>query len=202
MSGSARGRPLATPRGGLLRPTTGRVKGAIFSMLEADAARRGFEGDAEYPYQRVLDLYAGSGALGIEALSRGAASVDFVESDSAACVAIHTNLVRTGLADRGRIHTLPVERALSTLRAAYDLILADPPYTDPSLLALLEKIGTSELLSEDGIFVLEYSQSFLPPPQAGRLHLDRFLRHGSTRVGLFRADPDSRQPSPSKLLNE
>lgn len=166
----------------------------MFSMLEADAMRRGPTGPP-FPYASVLDLYAGTGALGIEALSRGAERVDFVETDRRARSTIAANLGRTGFRAKGKVYAIQAEDAASTLAGPYDLILADPPYGDPGPLALLEAIGRSALLRAGGVFVLEHSQSFEPPPQAGDLHLDRVRRHGTTRISLYRRETGI--PSPS-----
>src|SRR5438874_12752325 len=95
IAGSAKGRPLVAPKGLEVRPTTDKVKGAIFSMVDAIAFRRADDVGAS-PFGRVLDLFAGSGALGIEALSRGAEHVDFVEASAPARAAIVENLRRTG----------------------------------------------------------------------------------------------------------
>src|SRR5919206_3890041 len=112
ISGSARGRHLRAA--GSTRPTADLIKGAIFSMLEALAYKRGFEPDAErgdfaaaVAWPRVLDLFAGSGALGIEALSRGAASAEFVEQDAEAARMIASNLRGTQLQERATIHQTP-----------------------------------------------------------------------------------------------
>jgi len=185
IAGSARGRPLASPRGYGIRPTTGRVRAAIFSMLEAEAMRNPLT-DSKFPYGRVLDLYAGTGALGIEALSRGALQADFVETDQRARATIAQNLARTGFNDQGTIHALAAENAASTLSGPYDLILADPPYADPSTNALLDRIGGSELLGEGGLLVLEHSSAFQAASRANSLRLDRVRRHGTSCISLYR----------------
>src|SRR3990172_1732968 len=104
IAGSARGRPLKAPRdrAGRTRPSSELVRGAMFSALASMGA----------DMARVLDLYAGSGALGIEALSRGGDTCDFVERDAGACAVIRDNLAATGFADRSRVHQMPVERVL------------------------------------------------------------------------------------------
>jgi 16S rRNA (guanine966-N2)-methyltransferase len=132
ISGTARGRPLRATAS--TRPTADLIKGAIFSMLEALAYKRGFEPDqdgnlaAALAWPRVLDLFAGSGALGIEALSRGARSAEFIEQDRDAVRVIQANLRSTGLEDRARVHQAPVEVALRRVQAPIDLVLLDPPY--------------------------------------------------------------------------
>ncbi len=143
-------------------------------------------GDERFPYGRVLDLYAGTGALGIEALSRGAKFADFLETDARTRATIQGNLERTGFAGQGRVHAHRAEDAASTLRTTYDLIFADPPYGDPGTGALLQRIGGSQLLAEGGLFILEYARPFEPPAEAGSLRLDRVRTHGPTRIALFR----------------
>jgi len=118
IAGAARGVPLAAPRGTATRPITDRVKETLFAIL----------GD-RVPGVRAVDLYAGSGAIGIEALSRGAARVDFVERDRAALAALRANLERTRLGDGARVHADEVERYLATTDdGPWDLAFLDPPY--------------------------------------------------------------------------
>src|SRR6266852_2505683 len=134
ISGTARGRPLRAAAE--TRPTADLIKGAIFSMLEALAYKRGFEPDEDgnlagaLAWPHVLDLFAGSGALGIEALSRGAQSAEFVEQDREAVRIIQSNLRSTGLDDRARVHQSSVSSALRTIRPPIDLVFLDPPYAD------------------------------------------------------------------------
>ena len=120
VAGAARGRRLAVPAGKGTRPTSDRVREALFSALESELGA--FAG------LRVLDLFAGSGALGLEALSRGAGHVLLVESDAKAVRAIRSNLAAVGLGG-GQVVATSVERALATPPAdPYDVVLADPPY--------------------------------------------------------------------------
>jgi 16S rRNA (guanine966-N2)-methyltransferase len=187
IAGTAKGRTLVAPKGMATRPTTDKVREAVFSMLMAEGMRRAERDEAEsaFPFPRVLDLYAGSGALGIEALSRGAEWADFVDSNARARAAIQENLRRTGFTDRAAVHALRAEAAASTFRVPYDLILADPPYDDPSALATLETIGSTTILERGGILVLEHARARALAPEAGNLHLMRSRYYGTTAVSLY-----------------
>lgn len=185
IAGSAKGRPLTAPRGLAVRPTTDKVKGAIFSMLDAEALRRAENEDSDVPFHRVLDLYAGTGGLGIEALSRGAEHCDFVESNPRARSGIEENLRRTGLARQASVHRLGAEAAVSTFRTPYDLILADPPYADPTLPRLIATIGASGIIHERTLVVIEHARSVNLPADCGRLHLARSRYHGTTAISLY-----------------
>jgi 16S rRNA (guanine966-N2)-methyltransferase len=135
---------------------------------------------------RVLDLYAGSGALGIEALSRGAQRCDFVERDARACASIRQNLSHTGFEGQGEVLCAPVERALQRLQGPYTLVLADPPYA-------LEATATLEGLAERGLvaagsttLVLEHSSREEAPERLAGLTHVKTLRHGDTAVSVYR----------------
>lgn len=198
VAGIARGRPLRATESSSLRPTSDKVKEAIFSMLEAEAFKRGLaepgyladveEGEASFPWPTVLDLYAGSGALGIEALSRGAQTVDFVEADARARQAISDNLRQTGLASKARIHGMRVEAALSTFAHPYDLILADPPYNDPAFDAVLEQMCESKLVGISTFVVLEHSRQRKVPSGCGPLVLLKTRIHGQTGITIYAAE--------------
>lgn len=144
IAGTARGRRLMAPAGDAVRPTSDRVKEALFSIVQTRL--RG---------ARVCDLYAGTGALGIEALSRGAVSVTFIDSDRRAISAISANLEATGLADGADVRRGTLPSALAVLEGPFDLILADPPYdtADDALDRLLER--ASGLLAPGGLVVIE-----------------------------------------------
>ena len=162
-------------------------------MLWAEGLRRGGDDEPEstaFPYPRVLDLYAGSGALGIEALSRGSAFADFVESNSRAREAIRENLRRTGFSDRAAIHGLRAHVALSTFKTSYDLILLDPPYDDASVLDVLETIGHSAILEPGGTLVIEHARSRDLASRIGHLQQTRSRHYGTTAVSLYRHEED------------
>jgi 16S rRNA (guanine966-N2)-methyltransferase len=190
ISGAARGRHLRAAAE--TRPTADLIKGSIFSMLEALAYKRGFEPDedgnlaAALAWPRVLDLFAGSGGLGIEALSRGAQSVEFVEQDRAAARVIAANLRAADLADRARIQQTPVTVALRSVHAPVDLVFADPPYAATSLLdETVSALARPGLLLPTSVVVLEQSSDAAPPACVGSLPLNKTRRHGHTRISLY-----------------
>ena len=171
--GQVRGRVLKVTRGSATRPSSGRGRSALFSMLAP-----------RLPDASVLDLYAGTGALGIEALSRGAAHVDFVEQGSRECATLQDNLEALGYASQARVHTMPVERALSVLSGPYDLVLMDPPYAQDILAPLLERLGS--LVAEEGTVVAEHDRRQSLPPTAGGLERVTERAYGDTVLSIYR----------------
>jgi 16S rRNA (guanine966-N2)-methyltransferase len=133
----------------------------------------------------VLDLYAGSGALGIEALSRGAEHCDFVERDRSACAVIRDNLKLTGFTDRASVHCLPAAGAAPRLRGPYTLVLADPPYNDEEALKTIESLVSSTTLSGSAYVVLEHSAREEPASRLGGLSLIRVRRHGDSAAAIY-----------------
>lgn len=174
--GFARGIQLLAPKGSETRPTTDRVREAIFSIL--------YSVDADL--SRVLDLYAGTGALAIEALSRGAESADLVERAPAVCALIRKNLARARLAERARVYCLDVRRALERLEGPYSLVFLDPPYADPATEVVLEMVGASGLIGSDATIVLEHAHGRRPPEAVGALALQSDRRYGDTGVAFYR----------------
>lgn len=201
IAGSARGRQLKSPTGPT-RPSGDKLKGALFSQLEALALKLGYERTiddqdrelfaAAQAWPLVLDLYAGSGALGIEALSRGARRADFVEADPAARRLINENLRRTQLTERGVVHSWTAKQAVSTLTEAYDLILADPPYADPDAARVLERLAASALVSERAVLTWEHRFGASPPETLGRLRRRSSRRHGIAALALYTTDQVAR----------
>ena len=181
IAGSAKGRRLRGPRdrSRRTRPSSDLVRGAIFSALASMGA----------DMSRVLDVYAGSGALGIEALSRGAAWCDFVERDSAACAVIRENLRQTGFDVRARVYCSPAERSLRQLDGPYTLVLADPPYADAEAVGLLHSLAGSRLVAVGTVLVLEQSAREEPQSTIGRLSLVSERRHGDSAVCIYRHPP-------------
>ena len=172
ISGTAKGLRLKAPRSA--RPTTSLVRGAVFSMLGS------VEGC------RVLDLYAGSGALGIEALSRGAEHADFVDHDTGSCAAIRHNLRSSGMEGQSLVRCTPADRALRSLEAEYDLVFVDPPYAAPGIEGLLGQMAVSPLLAPGAVVVVFHSSRFPLPSQYEGLGLLKARRHGDTTVSIYR----------------
>ncbi len=147
IAGEYRGRRLAAPAGSIARPTTDRVKEAMFAVIQFDVAGA-----------RVLDAFAGSGALGIEALSRGAAHADFVEKEPTCLKALEENIKAVG-ADNAHIHRGDLLKLLPKL-GPYDLLLLDPPYDDDLYAPVLESAHQHGVLTEGAIVVAECRKSF------------------------------------------
>lgn len=161
IAGEHRGRLIAAPTGLTTRPTPDRVRGALFSALES---RLGGPGSLEGV--RVLDLFAGSGALGLEALSRGAASVTFVERDRAALKSLEANLQTLGVQARAQVVAEDAVHAVASLAQRgerYDAVLMDPPYGAPEAPAALLALGEKGLLRLGGVLVFEHHSNDAPP---------------------------------------
>jgi len=169
IAGIARGVPLAAPRGRGTRPITDRVKETLFGIL----------GD-RVPGARVLDLYAGSGSIGIEALSRGAASADFVERERGALAIVRSNLERTHLENDARVHGKDVERYLATASdGPWDLVILDPPYEARAMVAPLRAL-MSHLMPGAQVVIKHFWRTELP--EIGGLTMTRQRRFGETML--------------------
>ena len=176
IAGRLGGRRLTAPHGMATRPTSDRVREALFSAL----------GDVRGA--RVLDLYAGTGALGIEALSRGAAHATFVESARTALTALRENLAAMDLAGSARVVSKPVARAAATLPGPFDLIFADPPYAAlaevPAALAALQAAAA---IAPGARVVVEHASRDAAPAMAGLIPRPS-RAYGDTTVTLYDSD--------------
>jgi len=183
IAGEAKGRRLTGIRSSAIRPTSDRVREALFSAL-----------GAAVPGARVLDLYAGSGALGIEALSRGAASAVFVDSDREAVAAIRANLALTGTDDRASVVRLSVASFLAAGRhGPFDLVFLDPPYAQGPPVQDLEALVAGGLLDGGASVVLETRGPELIPPVEGLAVVSR-RRYGDTTLVFLRPSGPERVP--------
>jgi 16S rRNA (guanine(966)-N(2))-methyltransferase RsmD len=153
-----------------------RVKVSLFAVIEAIGPIRG----------RVLDLFAGSGQLGIECLSRGAAHADFVEQSGMVCKVISQNLAHTKLSERAKIHQAPVERYLRSYRGAgYAMVVMDPPYADPQIAATIDLIGQLPVLAEAGLLVIGHSPRVELADQYSNLERVRWRKIGDSCFSIY-----------------
>jgi len=187
IAGEFGGRRLEAPRGLRTRPTSDRVREALFMSL------------GDFSGLFVVDLFAGSGALGLEALSRGAAFVDFVDSDRPARGVLERNLAALDVRERARIWPLTLPRGLSRLEAELrraDLVLCDPPYGGQPARAVLEVLGRDGVLKDGCRVVLERHQKDEVRGRTGRLVLVRERRYGETVVDIHEAGrpPEAEEP--------
>ncbi len=178
IAGKAKGHLLKVPKGTPTRPATNLVRGAIFSILE----------NITTDWTRVLDLFSGSGALGIEALSRGAGWVDFVDHERRCCDIIRQNLEKTGFAAKANVYCFSVSKAISFLNKEYNVILMDPPYSDSTIGKLITKLATSRLVGTDSILVATHSPHLLLAQNYATLNLIKERRHGDSCVSLYRKE--------------
>ena len=177
IAGKARGTVLKTPDGMQTRPTTDRVKEALFSIIQFDL-----------PGKSVLDLFGGTGQLGIEAISRGATKAVFVDAADAPCKLIKENLRRARMEGEGRVVRSDYLQFLSTSREKFDIIFLDPPYAEVFLENAIKRISEIDILQSGGIIVTER-----PVEKALNMEIEGFSRskdykYGNTVLTLYRKD--------------
>ena len=180
ITGEAKGHRLKVAKGNITRPATDLVRGAIFSILETTASEWG----------RVLDLFSGSGALGIEALSRGAGWVDFVEREPRCCAIIRENLEKTKLTERAHVYCCSVAKALTFLNEEYSIILMDPPYANTSIGKTVAQLATSKLVGTSSVVVVTHSPRLSLSPVYAPLNLFKEYRHGDSCIAIYRKEKD------------
>jgi 16S rRNA (guanine966-N2)-methyltransferase len=177
ISGTARGHRLKAPRGVRTRPMADKIREAAFSMLVSLGVEP----------VRVLDLYAGSGSVGIEALSRGADWVDFVEHNAAACAMIRDNLASIRFAERAAVHQTTVESFIGRVRQAYDFIIMDPPYASPTIPDVIEALARSPAVERGTILLIGHSPRVALPERIGALERLRHRCHGDSCFSIYEA---------------
>lgn len=178
ISGSARGSSLKALRGKSTRPTTDKVKEAMFSRIGPY-----FDGGV------VLDLFAGTGGLGIEALSRGMERGVFIDRSRQAVQVIRDNLIQTKLLEQAEVYVNDAQRALKALakrQAKFDLILIDPPYADEGVEAILTYLVEAELLNEGANIVVEHDAKMSYKEQYGQVQLQRQLQFGDIAISFYK----------------
>jgi len=177
ITGSARGRRLITLEGNDVRPTTDKVKEALFSIVQFELEGR-----------RVLDLFAGSGQLGIEALSRGADSCVFVDASKKAIEVVRQNLAATGLARKASVLNGDALRYLQTSRDRFDVAFLDPPYGTGTLQRAL--VLLPPLMRRSGVIVCEAPRGEVMPEAAGDFSLWRTYHYSKVSLAVYRAAPE------------
>ena len=179
ISGKARGITLKTPDGLATRPTADRVKEALFSIIQFDL-----------PGANVLDLFGGTGQLGIEALSRGAKSAVFIDEREDACRLIKENLKRTKFEDMGKVIRSDYLAYLKNTREKFDIILLDPPYAEIFLENSLKMITEIDILQSSGIIVTERPLGKELPWSFDGFTRSKDYKYGKTLLTLYRKDSE------------
>ena len=177
VAGRAKGISLKTPDGNLTRPTADRVKEAMFSIIQFDL-----------PGARVLDLFGGTGQLGIEALSRGAKSAVFVDAREDACRLIRENLRRVGMTSEANVIRADYKAYLSGCKQNFDIVLLDPPYAEEFLDNSLKMITEIDILQSGGIIVTERPIGKALEFVAPGFSCSRDYKYGKTLLTVFRKD--------------
>jgi len=177
ISGTARGTVLKTPEGLQTRPTADRVKEALFSILQFDL-----------PGKRILDLFGGTGQLGIEAISRGAKSAVFVDAGEQACRLIRENLRRVRMEDNTRVVRADYLQYLESCREKFDIIFLDPPYAEVFLENALKKITEIDILQSGGIIVTERPLGKELPWEYSGYIRSKDYKYGKTLLTLYRKE--------------
>ena len=200
ISGSARGRRLLSPKNRMIRPTADRVKESLFNILVVILG--GFD------RCRVLDIFAGTGNLGLEALSRGASQAVFIDNQKESVALVAKNLRMLAFADRGRLlesEALPALRHLEKREAPFHLVFIDPPYRQGLAERVLAYLACSTLIDENSLVVTEISSAeFLPTAFDALREFDRRV-YGDTAIAFFRRmqkeTPDQESQIPDNIEN-
>jgi len=182
IAGEARRTVLRAPRGPRTRPTADRVREAIFDILGP------IDPTGEAP--RALDLFAGTGAMGLEAVSRGAALAVLVDRDPACVSLCRDNAARARLADRVRVRAGDVRQVLGLLERdgeRFDWVFCDPPYSTRDLVETLERLGAGRVLAAGAVVVAEHSPRNRPDPRYGLLQISDRRRWGDNEASFYRA---------------
>lgn len=193
IAGEAKGHQIKVPKTEVVRPATDLVRGAVFSILESIAS----------DWSRVLDLYSGSGAMGIEALSRGADYADFVDRQPRCCDIIKQNLASTKLEDRAHVYCCNVNKAVSFLKEQYGIIIMDPPYANSVIGDVITQVANSGLVGEKTIVIVTHSPHLTLNPEYGPLKIVKEHRHGDSCIAIYKKEaktcPQSSLCTPAAL---
>ncbi len=177
ISGKAKGVVLKTPDGLITRPTADRVKEALFSILQF-----------ELPGSEVLDLFGGTGQLGIEAMSRGAKRAVFVDKEEKACSLIRENLKRCKMEKDGKVIRSDYLQYLNSCQEKYDFVLLDPPYAEVFLENAIKRLSEIDILKSGGIIVAERPLDKVLPIDVPGFTKSKDYKYGKTLLTLYRKD--------------
>lgn len=180
ISGSAKGHKLKTINGMTTRPTSDKVKGSIFNILAS-----------HIPGAAVLDVFGGTGSLGIEALSRGAESAVFFDKSTECCGVIRENLAHTKLTEQARVFHTDYAAGIAKMHAEgkkFDIIFLDPPYHKNFIQETLKILVNNDIIGDDGILIAEHSSSDILPEAFGNLVAVDSRKYGDTTVTFYRKD--------------
>jgi len=178
IAGKAKGHQLAVPKTEVVRPATDLVRGAIFSILESLAT----------DWSLVLDLYSGSGAMGIEALSRGADWADFVDRQQRCCDIIKQNLSKTKLTEQAHVYCCNVTKAISFLKGEYGIIIMDPPYANSVIGEVITQVANSELVGNKTVVIVTHSPHLTLSSNYGLLNMIKEHRHGDSCISIYKKE--------------
>jgi 16S rRNA (guanine(966)-N(2))-methyltransferase RsmD len=174
ITGSAKGRKIIAPPGLSTRPTTDWIKESVFNIIQFDIEGR-----------RVLDIFAGSGQMGIEALSRGAHECVFVENDRTAVKVISENLKALEFTEVSTVYERDYKAFLKSEKGKFDLVFLDPPYGDGHIVKTLELFSQFDILSDGGIIICEGTKEEKLPPAVGNLKVSNEYLYGRTKITLY-----------------
>jgi len=166
---------LTVPKSGPIRPTTDRVREAIFSILAPVTAR---------PF-RGLDLNAGTGALGIEALSRNADWMDFVEQEPRYCAIIKQNLKKVGFSHKAHVYCCSTAKAMTFLKDKYDIVFMDPPYSDSSINQVAEQLAGSGIVDKETVLVISHASRVPLQDSYNGMPRVKEKKYGDTCISIY-----------------
>jgi 16S rRNA (guanine966-N2)-methyltransferase len=175
ISGIAKGHQLTVPKTEVVRPATDLVRGAVFSILESLAT----------DWSRALDLYSGSGAMGIEGLSRGVEWADFVDRQQRCCDIIKQNLIKTKFAEKAHVYCCSVTKAISFLKGEYGIIIMDPPYANSVIGDVITQVANSCLVGSKTVVVVTHSPHLSLNSIYGALKMIKEHRHGDSCISIY-----------------
>jgi 16S rRNA (guanine966-N2)-methyltransferase len=181
IAGIAKGHQLKVPDVSVTRPATDLVRGAIFSILES----------LTDDWAQVLDIFSGSGAMGIEALSRGADWADFVDRNRKCCNIIKENLEKTKFLEQAHVYCVNADKALTFLDKEYSIIIMDPPYANTAIGDFITKVANSRLVGKNTVVVVTHSSHLTLDRSYGEIKMIKERRHGDSYIAIYRKEDNT-----------